>query len=89
MASTRNQTATASWSLVSSASGTISINFTGVPLETAVTASGTNAPAETVRGHRITSDGQTVTISGTERLWVRNAQNLKIGDETQVVITEG
>ena len=89
MASTKNQSATGSWTLVSSSAGTVSINFVGVPLETAVTASGTNAPAETIRGHRVTSDGQTVTISGSERLWVRTAQNIPLGEDGQVVITEG
>ena len=89
MASTKNQSATGSWTLVSSSAGTVSINFVGVPLETAVTASGTDAPAETIRGHRVVAEGQTVTISGTERLWVRTAQNTKIGDVPQVIITEG
>ena len=89
MPSTKNQTATSSWSLLSSAAGTVSINFVGVPLETAVTASGTNAPADSIHGHRVTSDGQTITISGTERVWVRAARNIKIDDDSQIVITEG
>ena len=90
MPSTTNTAAASTWTLVKNATGnvTVSINFVGVPVELATTTTST-APAETIRGHRVTAEGTQVRLVNGERLWQRSAQNTKIGDVPQVVITEG
>ena len=90
MPATINTSATGSWTLMKSATGnvTISVNFVGVPIELATTTSSTK-PAETIRGHRVNSEGTQVRLSNGERLWQRTAQNLPLGGDTQIVSTEG
>ena len=88
--STSNSDATAGWTLLRTASSaeTVSISFAGVPLEIATTTTST-APADTVRGHRVTAEGGTASLANNDRLWVRKARNITASETPQVVYTVG
>ena len=88
--STSNVSATNDWSLVRTASSaeSVSLSFVGAPIEVATNLSST-APADTVRGHRVTAEGTVVTLANNERLWVREARNITISETPQVVYTVG
>ena len=88
--STSNVSATGSWTLMRTASSaeTVSVSFFGVPIEVATNSIST-APADTVKGHRVTAEGTTVTLTTNERLWFRTARNLQIDEVPQGVFTVG
>lgn len=88
--STSNLSATGSWTLMRTASSaeTVSVSFAGAPIELATNSTST-APADTVRGHRVTAEGTTVSLTNNERLWFRTARNIGIEDDTQGIFTVG
>ena len=90
MAVTANGTPTDSWSLITSASGNanVSISCDKYDLQVVNHNSGSNAPADTLRGHKIKrGDVMVVSVKNGDHIWHRIAPIKDVGTDNDDPVT--